>query len=151
MRSIETTREALLEIHLSEMAFQRKEIVRLVEELTGKITEHVMKVLLYPDDIAVHHWHSEINSWILSIQSAVYNRSKRLDASQYFHLLWEKPFENVDRVEMSISRFHRTLKYPLVKMTPYEIRSMNTKIRKIYEKICADIADDNYVTSKDYL
>lgn len=67
MRSIETTREALLEIHLSEMAFQRKEIVRLVEELTGKITEHVMKVLLYPDDIAVHHWHSEINSWILSI------------------------------------------------------------------------------------
>jgi len=137
MKIIEGIVDRLMEVHLFEMAFQRKNIVERCKNLQMQIAIHVIKCSVWSDNEARHHWESEINNWIGQINDMFYDRHKKLSYETYFDLLWVAPFEHTPIVRR---RANGSDGLPKVNLSSDELASIENKIKAAYDLVCEELS-----------
>ena len=79
---------------ITAMAYTRKQALRKLEELHLKITEHVLRLVLWPQSTDASHWKIELDAWKNTLIK--YNRGKQKSGVNYCRetleeWLWENP------------------------------------------------------------
>ena len=78
---------------ITEMAFNRKTVIRKIEDLEDQINLHLVKIIRYKDDVNFSKHLKDIKNWLVSIQKLdVGKKDKKLPEKEYFKLLFEQPF-----------------------------------------------------------
>ena len=136
--------DALLQMHIFEMAHQRKDIVDRMKNLDTQIAHHIVKVALHPDHTARPHWESEINAWLSSINNMHYNGTKKLKFDDYHIHLYEKPFEGTNFVNHIAKGITRVDDLPDHKWSSDHKQELEYRIKNVYHDICKQLATDDY-------
>lgn len=135
MQLIDNIADLLMEVHLFEMAYQRKVIVNRIRALSFQIASHVIKIYLYPSNTALRGWEKEIQAWVADLSHMRYDGTKKLKESDYFKLLYSEPFIGSDIVELVYSM---SVKNGLPKIK--DGVNIDHKIKSFYEKLAKELS-----------
>jgi hypothetical protein len=144
MKYLDNIIDALMEVHLFEMAYQRKHMVSKTRDLSMHIAKHITKIALYPQHDARHHWVSEANAALDDIDNYAYDGKKKLKEDEYHSILFKEPFENtglvdnVARKEISLGMFNH-------KWTDEHKEHLYGKINDVYKTISKQLASKKFV------
>lgn len=144
MSFIDKIVDALLEVHLFEMAYQRKQIVDKTRDKATQIASHISKIALYPEHSARKHWENEVHSWIKSIDDMKFDRSKKLATEDYHKYLYKEPFENTNFVDHISKQAVRSDGMFDHKWTDHHKINLENKIKKVYHDISSHLSNDTY-------
>lgn len=136
--------DALMEVHIFEMAFQRKVIFNKVRDLSLHIAEHVVKLSLWPENSARKHWEKEIHAALANISKLRYDGTKRLKSDEYFNLLYNEPFERSDLIQSAAKEGIRNGMFDL-KWTASDFDKIDKKIKTVYTELSKLISDNKYI------
>lgn len=139
--------DCAIKLPILEMATERKNIVARARNHQIQIAQHIIKINLYPNDSAVHHWESEVNAWVDDIQDLMFDRNKRLRNEQYFDILWKEPFEHTDYVRRSAIKLEKRGN----ERSNEDFEKIEDRIRVVYMKLCKLIASGEFVTIHEIL
>lgn len=82
-------KKAIERVLLTAMSFQRSKAEDKITELGDNITEHALKIMLYPETSFVEGWRKEIRAWYFSCLRMGSNlkKGKSFKASDYYKFL----------------------------------------------------------------
>lgn len=103
---------------LVETSFYRKELIDKIRSLELIINLHLMKIILYPDDINNSKWIKDVNIWLFECGRRMLKKNKKLKTEDYYRLFFDEPFTDDD--------------------DPFYIELLYTNVIEDYE------SDDNY-------
>ena len=94
-----------------EMAFERKIIFQKIRGLENQINEHLIKVLMFKDDLNINkHW-NDIETWLFTIQDLDFKGTgKKLKEADYFKLLFKEPITDVRNIRYVQNKLRGTLR-----------------------------------------
>jgi len=86
----------ILETDLFEMAYTRKKMIKLVSDLQHPINEHIIKLLIYKDDVNEAKHIRDINGWIVKILRMKLKGKKggSLSSDSFYDILYIQPFDD---------------------------------------------------------
>lgn len=144
MSYLNSIMDALMEVHIFEMAYQRKVIVNKVRDLSLHIAEHVNKIALWSDNSARKHWEKEIHAALANISKLRYDGTKRLKSDEYFNLLYIEPFERSDLIQSVSKEGIRNGMFDL-KWKESDFDKIDKKIKTVYTELSKQISDNKYI------
>ena len=66
------------------MALERKKVIAVIEATAPQIRDHILKLILFPDNSNANHWAKELSIWISSIRDLTLKPdNKKLNAKSY--------------------------------------------------------------------
>lgn len=81
---------------ISEMAFNRKDVIRKIEDLEDQINLHLIKIIRYKDEVNFEKHIKDIMTWLIKIQRMdVGKKDKKLPEKDYFKILFLQPFTDI--------------------------------------------------------
>ena len=85
---------------ITEMAFDRKTVIRKVEDLEDQINLHLVKIIRYKDDLNFEKHLKDVKNWLVQIQKMdVGKKNKKLPEKEYFKLLFTQPFTDATNIK----------------------------------------------------
>lgn len=144
MNYLQFIANALMEVHVFEMAFQRKHVINKTRDLSLHIAQHVCKIALYPEHSARKHWEKEIHASCDSIDDLKFDGNKKLKSSDYHNLLYKEPYEHTGLLDNTA---RKSIGSGMVdhKWTEEHKSIMSDKIRTVYDKLSTQLANTQYV------
>ncbi len=137
---------------ISEMAFDRKTVMRKIDGLEKPINLHLIKIIRYKDDLNFDKHINDIIVWLTDIQELdVGKANKKLPESDYFKLLFTNRFTN----EHNIKHIEDLEKGSLKKYNDLpKIRSISETLELIYnihKEISKRLSQNNIWDIEDYI
>jgi hypothetical protein len=148
---IQSVANALLEVHVFEMAFQRKVVIEKVRSLQGQIADHLCKIALYPEHRARKHWEKEIQSWLSNLNRNFFNGSKKLSQAEYMNFLWNEPFEGTHLVAHVAKTAHGEQGLPKLAKNSFDEAQLTAELKSVYVEICSKISSSDVVNISEIL
>lgn len=144
MKYIDSIVNALMEVHIFEMAHQRKTVIDKTRNLATHLASHISKVALWPDHPARKHWEKEIHAACSNINRNKYDGKKKLKEHEYFKYLHNEPIEDTDFIQDVAKSEVRNDGMPDHKWTPQHYEELNQKVRNVYKTLSKQLADNDY-------
>jgi len=144
MKYIDSIVQALMEIRVFEMAFQRKHVINKTRDLSLHIAQHIAKIALYPEHSARKHWEKEVHDACNSIDDLKYDGNKKLKESDYRHLLYEEPYEGTGLIDNTA---RKSIGNGMVdhKWSDAHKQVLHAKIKSTYHGLSYQLANNKYV------
>lgn len=143
MNILDLLADKVLDIPLMEMAYERKVVIRKIDDLSMQLAIHVAKIFTVNNPRDKKHWIGEVNGWLYTINSWYVDRRKKLPFSVYYRLLWEGPLGHEDSV-LAIMQKQDKYQYTITKHT-------QTDVQQMYIAVCHDLAGDKPIKIENYL
>ena len=123
----------------------------IVEEKIGDkiipITNHIIKVLKWKDDVNLHKHQDDINKWFMRIQMYKYKYKKRPKQQTLYELLFE------DRIDC-LEKINKIVKRELSKYHDLTVIRTDERVYEIMKvmmwEICGDISQNKCEDFEDY-
>ena len=137
---------------LSEMAFSKKECEKKITGLEPQINIHLIKVLVFEDDINFNKHINDIVNWLLQIQKLDFNKkNNKFSKSFYFDWLFVKPITDDSNIEYVTKTIKRDLrKYHSLKRKLSDEQVLYN-LYKIHFKVASLLANDEILDIEDDL
>ena len=133
--------------YLYETAKNKSVVEDKIGDRIVPLTNHIIKVLKWKDDVNLHKHLDDINKWFMRIQMNKYKYKKRPKKQILYELLFEDRIDRLEKVNQIIKR--ELNKY-------HDLSSIRTN-EQVYEimkammwEICGDISQDKYKDFEDY-
>lgn len=137
---------------ITEMAFDRKTVIRKVEDLEDQINLHLVKIIRYYDELNFEKHIKDIMTWLVKIQKMdVGRKGNKLPEKDYFKLLFVQPFtdeKNSQRIrdyERSDLKNYKDL--PRLRTEEETVKL----IHKIQKEIAKRLSENNIYEIDDYI
>ena len=150
MRIRELLLDAVISTKIFEMAFKRKNAIDKIRNKQDVISEHLLKVLLFPNSRDVPGWKKELDVWLYDIGDIILKPyGDRLYSSDYMNLLFDEPIGTIRDIENKIKKIYRMheLMVPGT-IDPLDISKQSALIMK---SISNDLSVGEYKGIKSYL
>ena len=119
---------------ITEMAFDRKTVIKKIDGLEKLINLHLIKIIRYKDEVNFEKHLKDIINWLIDIQEMdVSKKHKKLPEKDYFKLLFTNRFtdsnnaKHIDELEKGSLREYKNLTRI---RTTEETININFKIQK---------------------
>ena len=121
------------------MAFPRHEVIRKFRDLQDVLNEHLVFLLMAPDNPAYNHWKGELGGWLRALATKKIKGDKYLSQKVIFKFLYKEPFENVggNRDYFEILDNMKNLN---VDLTPEFVESLEIRLKKAHELIAKSLS-----------
>ena len=139
----------ILDTKLFEMAFRRKKILNDLLHQSGILSEHLVKLLMYPSSQSHDHWVGEVDGWLRKTQRQKTKNKKRLDKGVYFYYFFTGPFETFEEVQDYMNDIYR--EYSDLTIEEPDARIIHKKLHDITTQLSYDISKGKFESIKDYL
>lgn len=137
---------------ITEMAFDRKTVIRKVEDLEDQINLHLVKIIRYKDDLNFEKHLKDIKNWLVKIQKMdVGKKNKKLPEKEYFKLLFIQPFTDAANIKR-IQNYEKSDLKDYSKLP--RIRSEQETVEllfKIHKEIAKRLSNDDIWDIEDYI
>jgi hypothetical protein len=143
--------DILNETKLFEMAFERKDALRKLDNLSYEISKHLLKLIIFNDSNNFNHWLGELNGWLNQIDSIeIKPNMKKLREEDYLKFLKEHYLENEDQVNKMVQKIKKTYKDEQVIYD--EPSFVFDKTETILNRVCLSLSKDTFepLTEKDF-
>lgn len=144
MNYLQSIANALMEVHIFEMAFQRKHVINKTRDLSLHIAQHIAKIALYPGHSARKHWEKEVHVACNSIDDLKYDGNKKLKESDYQNLLHKEPYEGTGLLDNTA---RKSIGSGMVdhKWSQEHKDDLNDKIESTYHNLSHQLANNKYI------
>lgn len=148
-----------LESSAVEMAKDRKLVLKNLDSLGDKISEHLGKILIYSSikscKETVSHWVREISTWCQIVGSyTVKPKSKKLSVEEYKKYVFEGYAESESELNWRLTEIEasnrRTSSFPPVNLSNKRLNLAWITFRNITEKISSLFAGSRLYSSQEY-
>lgn len=133
--------------YLYEMAKSKSDAEEKIGNLCVPITDHIVKVLKWEDNLNYHKHMNNIDNWFLETLRYTYNK-KRPDQKTFYELLFEDRIDSVDMlnkiIKRTLSDYHSL---PVIRKSNEEIYEI---MRIMMWEICGDLSKKRYIDFEDY-
>ena len=137
---------------ISEMAFDRKTVIKKVQDLEDQINLHLVKIIRYKDDLNFEKHLKDVKNWLVQIQKMdVGKKNKKLPEKEYFKLLFTQPFTDATNIK-------RIQNYEKSDLKDYSelprIRSEQETVEllfKIHKEIAKRLSNNDIWDVEDYI
>jgi len=133
---------------INEMAFERKLVINRIRGLENQINEHLIKILMFDDEINFNKHFNDIENWLYQIQDFDVNKKgNKLKEKDYFKLLFVEPISDNTNVNYVNKKLKRSLKkYSTLK----HIRTSSEVVYDMYQihKIIANALSNDEIEDK---
>ena len=136
---------------LFEMAFERKDAIKKLDNLSYEISIHLLKLIVFNNSNNFNHWLGELNSWLNQVDDIrLKPNNKKLKEEDYLKYLKELYLENIDQVEKNIKKLKN--RYPEEKVIYDNPNFVYDKIKVILNKSCKQLLEDKFenLTEKEF-
>ena len=137
---------------ITEMAFDRKTVIRKVEDLEDQINLHLVKIIRYKDDLNFEKHLKDVKNWLVQIQKMdVGKKNKKLPEKEYFKLLFTQPFTDVTNIKR-IQDYEKSDLKDYLKLP--RIRSEQETVEllfKIHKEIAKRLSNNDIWDIEDYI
>jgi len=137
---------------ITEKAFDRKTVMRKIEDLEDQINLHLVKIIRYEDELNFEKHLKDIMTWLIKIQKMdVGRKCNKLPQKDYFKLLFVQPFTdetNSQRIrdyERSDLKYHKNL--PRLRTEEETVKI----IHKIQKEIAKRLSENDIYDIDDYI
>gem|GEM_PF-1542601 len=135
---------------LYEMAFSKNKIENAIISVQPQITEHIVKLLLFPHSTRNHRvWSNSIYKHVINIADMKWEKNNGyLKSENYFKFFFEAPFENddeykhLDNIVKEVIHEYKDLK-PKYSLSDYPKMNWINRIRSFYSDISLLISQGN--------
>lgn len=135
---------------LYEMAFSKNKIENAIIRIQPQITEHMVKLLLFPHSTRNHRvWSNSIYKYVINIADMKWEKNNGyLKSENYFKFFFEAPFENddeykhLDNIVKEVIHEYKDLK-PKYSWSDYPKMNWIARIRDFYHDISELISQGN--------
>lgn len=148
-----------LERSAVEMAKERKLVLKNLDSLGDKISEHLGKILIYSSinsyKETVSHWIREISTWCRIVGSyTVKPSSKKLSVKEYKKYVFEGYAESESELNWRLNEIEasnrRTNSFPPVDLSKVRLNLAWITYKNITEKISSLFAESRLYSSQEY-
>ena len=137
---------------ISEMAFDRKTVIRKVEDLEDQINLHLVKIIRYKDELNFEKHLKDVKNWLVQIQKLdVGKKNKKLHEKEYFKLLFTQPFTDATNIKR-IQNYEKSDLKDYSKLP--RIRSEQETVEllfKIHKEIAKRLSNDDIWDIEDFI
>ncbi|MGI0076444.1 MAG: hypothetical protein ACREAU_03455 [Nitrosopumilaceae archaeon] len=121
-----------------EMAFSRRNAWMKITGISYPLSEHVIKLLIFPYSLDRKHWIKEINGWLRPIQDIILKpQNRRLAFIEYRDWLFDEPELNpADLIR------HIKIDYPEEQLVVPQ--TINQDFSNIMIRLCNELATDTF-------
>lgn len=119
------------------MSFTRKECLAKLENLSPIINEHLMKCVIYSEELhnTLNHWTNELAAWLCKANG--YKSTSRLKEADYINSLFVDFGEDINDAEANLSIFQahndRSKEYPQFEITDELCNQLFDTYQKLIE------------------
>lgn len=132
--------EAIMGTELFEMAHSRQNALDVVRGLQFELSEHFIKVMLFPDSRDLNHWKTELSTWLTRInRTRIKPNNKKLKYEDYFDLLYDEPLGHPTAIKDILS----DIRYQYNEYKD-SLDVDENKLKLMYEELCEDLSIDKY-------
>jgi hypothetical protein len=143
--------DILNETKLFEMAFERKDAIRKLDNLSYEVSQHLLKLIVFNNSNNFDHWLGELNGWLNQIDDIrLKPNNKKLREEDYLKALKEFYLENEDQVTKMIQKLKN--KYKDEQVIYDEPSFVFNKTETILNWVCKSLSKDTFepLTEKDF-
>lgn len=142
-----------------EMAKERKDVIKTLDSLGDRLSEHLGKILIYSNsDIhrqAINHWIGEVSSWCQTIGAYVLKpNSKKLSPKEYLKYVFEGYAESEKELSWRLieteASYRRTNSYTEVELTSERLELAWKVYREISIKFSNLFAETKLYNLREY-
>ncbi len=142
-----------------EMAKEKKLVLKNLDSLGDKISEHLGKILIYSSinsyKETVSHWIREISTWCQIVGSyTVKPKSKKLSVEEYKKYVFEGYAESESELNWRLTEIEasnrRTNSFPPVDLSKERLNFAWTTYKNITEKISSLFTESKLYSSQEY-
>jgi len=135
---------------LYEIAFSKNKIENAIISVQPQITEHIVKLLLFPHSTRNHRvWSNSIYKHVINIADMKWEKNNGyLKLENYFKYFFEAPFENddeykhLDNIVKEVIHEYKDLK-PKYSLSDYPKMNWITRIKDFYHEVSKLISEGN--------
>jgi hypothetical protein len=146
MRILELLGEKIAKSSIFEMAFDRKDVESKITSLSEPITEHLIKVLKWEDDINKQKHLRDIDGWLFKVQRLNLRKNRKPTSHEYFEWL----FSDVVQDEITLNRWIKGMHQYSTLPVNREDQEVFDIIKAIYYKVSFDLETNSFDTITDY-
>jgi hypothetical protein len=146
MRILELLGEKISRSSIFEMAFDRKDTEARITALSEPITEHLIKVLKWADDINKQKHLGDIDSWLYKVQRFKLRKNRKPSNHEYFEWLFTDVVQDETTLSRWIKGMYQYHNLPTLR-TDDEVYQI---IKAIYYKVSFDLETNSFDTITDY-
>ena len=143
--------DILNETKLFEMAFERKDAIRKLDNLSYEVSQHLLKLIIFNNSNNFDHLLGELNGWLNQIDDIrLKPNNKKLREEDYLKALKEFYLENEDQVTKMIQKLKN--KYKDEQVIYDEPSFVFNKTETILNWVCKSLSKDTFepLTEKDF-
>ena len=137
---------------ITEMAFDRKTVIKKIDGLEKPLNLHLIKIIRYKDDLNFEKHLKDVKNWLVQIQKMdVGKKNKKLPEKEYFKLLFTQPFTDATNIKR-IQNYEKSDLKDYSKLP--RIRSEQETVEllfKIHKEIAKRLSNDDIWDIEDYI
>lgn len=148
---METFREWLEKTTIiNEMSMNRKKAEDIVTSLSSEIYIHLLKVLVYKDEINYDKHCRDIDTWLNRIDN-IYLKpsSKKPRRDDIYSWIFNDMYGLEKQVQQNIKKLDKD--YGNLEKYDVSYNIIYNKLKNIYDKLSEDISNSNFKSIKDYI
>ena len=140
--------DILMETRIFELAYNRKNAMDKVRDLSLNTSMELLKILMYQDSRNQPHWQGKFDGWMAGIKRYSRNTLKERDL---INLLWEEPLGNMDQLEDLISMVESDYYKPSHHINYNDLPSLHKQMKDIFTSISRDIVNNKHININNYI
>jgi hypothetical protein len=143
--------DLLNETRLFELAYERKNAINRLDNLSCQISIHMLKLIVFNDSADFYHWLTELNGWLNQVDDiSLKPNNKKLRKQDYLKYLKEHYLEDEQQISLNIKNLKK--RYKNEQMIYYDSKWVLEKIEYLMDRICSELASDDFtpLTEQDF-
>jgi hypothetical protein len=137
-----------METRIFELAYNRKNAMDKVRDLSLNTSMELLKILMYQDSRNQPHWQGKFDGWMAGIKRYSKGTLKERDL---INLLWEEPLGNMDQLEDLISMVESDYYKPSHYINYNDLSSLHKQMKDIFTSISRDIVNNKHININNYI
>jgi hypothetical protein len=140
--------DILMETRIFELAYNRKDAMNKIRDLSLNTSMELLKILMYQDSRNQPHWRGKFDGWLRNIQRFAKGTLKERDL---INLLWEEPLGNMDQLEDLIDDVELDYYKPSNHINYNDLTSLHKQMKDIFTSISKDIVNNKRININNYI
>lgn len=140
--------DILIETRIFELAYNRKNAMDKVRDLSLNTSMELLKILMYKNSRNQNHWRGKFDGWMAGIKRYSKGTLKERDLIK---LLWEEPLGGLDQLEDLISIIESDYYKPSNHINYNDLPSLHKQMKDILINMSKDISNNKHININNYL
>ena len=140
--------DILMETRIFELAYNRKNAMDKVRDISLNTSMELLKILMYKDSRNQNHWRGKFDGWMAGIKR--YSKGT-LKVHDLFNLLWVEPLGETEQLEDLISMVEADYYTPSYHIDYTDLPTLHNQMKDIFSDISRDIVNNKRITINNYI